>query len=192
MLLGFQNNAFADEKDKDKKKDQTSVTKTDSIKIKVNLDIHSDDTLVFDDYDEDDDDDKGDNSSIAAITIPGKVKTCIIPPNKYDGIDIASRITVLAPALDSFNNENLESEAMPPHIQTRIYPNPATANNQTIFVTHNLNSAVQVTVYTLSGQTILTRSFIEQKIELPGLATGLYLVNIAGENQSDTQRLLVK
>lgn len=190
VLLGFQHSAYADEKDKDKKKDQTTVTKTDTIKIKVNLDIHADDTLVFDDFDEDKDN-KGDNSTIAAFTVPNKVRVCVIP-----AITLETKVYSVVPEStdvdDSIETVPFENTIMPEAINTSIYPNPASANDQAIFVNHNLTSSVTITVYSLSGQVMNTVYTSEQKVELPGLATGIYIVHVAGENQSESQRLLVQ
>ena len=190
VLTGFQCSAFTDEKDKDKKKDQTTVTRTDTTKIKVNLDIQADDTLVFDDFDEDKDD-KGDNSTIAHA-ISGPIKTCIIPAKSEEIRWIACGFNRLSVKEDSTTTDLIESEEKITQLQTTIYPNPASANNQTIYISHNLSSAVTVTVYSLSGQVINSMSATEQKVELPSLASGIYIVNIAGEGQSDSQRLLVQ
>lgn len=189
VLLGFQCSAFTDEKDTYDKKDSTTVTKTDTTKIKVNLDIHADDTLVFDDFDEDKDE-KGDNSAIA-LMLPTKVRICIIP--RQQNLVIACGMIVRDPStqIDTSVVEPTNILHTQP-IHTTIYPNPASASDQSIYVSHNLNTTATITVYSLSGQIISTTQSIEQRVELPGLATGLYIVNIAGENQSDSQRLLVK
>lgn len=193
VLLGFQHSAYADEKDKDKKKDQTTVTKTDTIKIKVNLDIHADDTLVFDDFDEDKDD-KGDNGTIAAIKLPGSVRTCIIPALPMNTTVMACGVTTPVTEDDSSSDEesdNQTTEVSEP-LNTSIYPNPASPMTQSIYVTHNLKTNAIIQVFTLSGQKITTISSSEQRVELPGLASGIYIVHIAGEHQSDSQRLLVQ
>jgi hypothetical protein len=194
VLLGFQPNAFADEKDKDKKKDVKTVTQKDSIKIKVNLDVQSDDTLVFDDFDEDDDDDKGDNSTIATVVTPFKLKTCIMPMRHPETITIIECpslvITPSAIKLDTLPTADHNISIDPPEMS--VYPNPASATNQEIHVTHNITGTTKVMVYTLSGQVIQNITVSDNAVTLHGLATGLYIVHVSGDNQSTSKRLLVQ
>jgi hypothetical protein len=191
VLQGFQQSAFADEKDKDKEKDKTTATKTDSIIIKVDLDILADDTLVFDDYDEDDDNDKGDNSIVAFNT--GKTKICIIPLQNPEPAAICCSGPTYRSNSESDTSQSPISEE-PISIQaikSKIYPNPAT-KDQTIWITHNLPDKVTITVSSMSGQVIRTLTASDQKVNLDGLSSGMYLVGIAGNGLSESKRLLVQ
>ena len=190
VLLGFQHDAFADEKDKDKKTDQSKITQTDTIKIKVNLDIQADDTLVFDDFDEDGDDDKGDNSSIAH-NLSIRIISCHYPePTNLDIQELITDPTIV----DDQSKEESDSIALSESftLTSRIYPNPAMANNQGIFVEHNLTGIARITVYTISGQIAFTTSTISKKVKIDSLTTGLYIVNISGVGNSDSKKLLVQ
>ncbi|MFT5723631.1 MAG: hypothetical protein ACI9JN_000748 [Bacteroidia bacterium] len=190
VLMGFQHSAYADEKDKDKHKDKTTITKKDTIKIKVNLDIQADDTLVFDDFDEDDDDDKGDNSSIALSIVQTKVTVCIIPRQNPE-ILLISCGYILPHKIDSSATPSPISAQTEQPLESNLYPNPA-SSDQSVWVTHNITDEVTITVYTMSGQVIKTLSTVDQKIKLPGLSTGMYLVHISGNGASESKRLLVQ
>jgi hypothetical protein len=173
VLLGFQQSAFADEKDKDKEKDKTTVTKTDSIIIKVDLDI------------------LGDNSIVAFN--PGKTKICIIPLQNTEPVAICCCGPTYRSNSESDTSQSPISEE-PISIQaikSKIYPNPAT-KDQTIWITHNLPDKVTITVYSMSGQVIRTLTASDQKVNLHGLSSGMYLVGIAGNGLSESKRLLVQ
>lgn len=190
VLLGFQHNAFAHEKDKDKKTDQSTVTRTDTVKIKVNLDIQSDDTLVFDDFDEDGDDDKGDNSSIA-LTQKNKTFSCNFP--SQTAIDIQEKSIDLQIVHDEPEEEIDGSfEAEPFAMTSRVYPNPATADEQSIFVEHNLSGHTQITVYSMSGQVAFNTETDSKRVKIDSLKSGIYIVNISGVGNSDSKKLLVQ
>ncbi len=145
---------------------------------------------MFDDFDEDKDD-KGDNSSIAAFALPITSRVCIIPAIPFDQT-MKSVKSESTDQVDSAETAPIENTFMTEVIKTSIYPNPASANDQSIFVNHNLTTSATITVYSLSGQVMNTIYTSEQKVEIPGLASGIYIVNIAGDNQSDSQRLLVQ
>jgi hypothetical protein len=195
VLLGFQSNAFADDKDKDKKKDKPTVTRTDTVVIKVNIEIQSDDTLVFDDFDEDDNDGKKDNGSIAIVQVIPPVYRCIIPKQDITHKLSVCTVTIVSETDDTQTDilsdilSDINDDAV---LESNIYPNPALANSQSIWVTHNLTSNVTISVYTLTGQVIRNLNTDQQKVEMPGLSTGLYIVHIAGAGQSESKRLLVE
>ena len=191
VLLGFQHNAFADEKDKDKKTDQSTVTRTDTIKIKVNL-RHSMQTtlLVFDDFDEDGDDDKGDNSSIA-LTQNIKTFSCNLP--SQTAIDIQEKSIDPQIVHDRARRRNRWLfEAEPFAMTSRVYPNPATADEQSIFVEHNLSGHTHITVYSMSGQVAFNTETDSKRVKIDSLTSGIYIVNISGVGNSDSKKLLVQ
>ena len=186
VLLGFQHNAFADEKDKD----QTKVTKSDTIKIKVNLDIHADDTLVFDDFDEDDDD-KGDNSSIAFVAPTTSIQTSNYPSS---GVDVppTSETNQGPTSQDPTQPEDSSVSPTPFPIHTKVYPNPASASSDHIYIEHNLTDIAQVIIYSISGNIVYHLNTHENKIEVDGLSVGMYIVNISGSGTSESKKLLIQ
>ena len=78
-----------------------------------------------------------------------------------------------------------------------IYPNPA-KNNATVKVNLETSSKVQVQVLNTIGQVVKTVSAQGQtgvnsiNVELSGLSSGIYLVNIKVDNASSTKKLVIE
>ncbi len=197
VLTGFQCSAFVSKKDKekDKKKNETTVVIQDTIKIIIEKDISVGDTLVFDDFDEDDNEDD-DNSSIAsndgrkaAVTmgsIESTPKQQEVFFNSGTSISDSSQEEVIAEPGEVF--ENVFSEK----VDLKIFPNPSAQNNGPVTVTHQLNSTVTISVFSLTGQLIRSTNTTEKSVQFYDLKAGTYLIHVSNNELSDSKRLLVQ
>ncbi|MGO3706558.1 MAG: T9SS type A sorting domain-containing protein [Mesonia hippocampi] len=70
-----------------------------------------------------------------------------------------------------------------------IYPNPA--NTYVNIQTAN-NQAVNVAIYNLLGQEVLTQNNVQNTVNLEGLQKGLYIIKVSNAHVNFTQKLIVK
>ena len=67
--------------------------------------------------------------------------------------------------------------------EIKIYPNPA--NNQ-LFVQANTIEPIEIQVFTLNGQLLLTESAItDHKIDVSNLSSGVYLIRIGTAKKTE-------
>ncbi len=73
----------------------------------------------------------------------------------------------------------------------RLYPNPAVNE---YFIVDNIEGKGQVSIYSLSGQLVLSQELIQvkQRINLPGLESGVYQVKVETSKGILTTKLVVK
>lgn len=206
VLFGFQHNAFADENEKkeDGKKTSSSVAKNDTIIIRTGGDITVGDTLVFDDFDEDEGTEKGENSSIAALIIPpasSNVGGNTNPDQEVDATTLGttdqtyqSNVSETGDQLvtSSSETEERQEQLFSEPLDINVYPNPASQAFEPVTITHNLNSEVAITIFTLTGEVAQTMTTSEREVHISNLNSGMYIVQITGEDQQKSQRLIVQ
>ncbi len=193
VFFGFQLNAFADEEKEKKEEKSTSTTaKRDTIVIKTIGDITVGDTLVFDDFDEDEDDD-GENGSIAMI-VPQTQNPKVIQQSNSTLYQtgrcsvVIQTIQVDQTQIPQQNNSVLEETEL---LEINVYPNPTAQALHPIHITHNLNSEVQISIFSINGQLAKTISTTDKMTTVSDLNTGIYVVTIIGENQMESRKLIV-
>jgi hypothetical protein len=73
--------------------------------------------------------------------------------------------------------------------QIEIFPNPT---NGFIKINADLGGRKELTVMTISGQTVLKDSFLNKKktLDLSSLPAGMYLVKITSKDGNVTQRII--
>ncbi|MAZ73498.1 MAG: hypothetical protein CMC70_10170 [Flavobacteriaceae bacterium] len=72
--------------------------------------------------------------------------------------------------------------------QFSVYPNPAYIN--TITITSETNTAMEVTVFTCTGKKVIT-VITQDNLDISKLSSGLYLLKIVQDNTVETQKLVV-
>ncbi|MBB4119432.1 hypothetical protein GGR32_001730 [Mesonia hippocampi] len=70
-----------------------------------------------------------------------------------------------------------------------IYPNPA---NTYVNIQTTNNQAVNIAIYNLLGQEVLTQNNVQNTVNLEGLQKGLYIIKVSNAHVNFTQKLIVK
>lgn len=72
----------------------------------------------------------------------------------------------------------------------RIYPNPV--SNGTLFIETNANAEKTVTVYDVLGKQVLNTTTTDNTINVAGLNSGVYIVNITEEGKTASRKLVIR
>ncbi len=97
------------------------------------------------------------------------------------------------PSLEITYYENNSATAIEPDATQsaiKLYPNPATTH----FTVESEEGTGRVSVYGLSGELVLSEALTQttQRVDIPQLTKGVYLVKVETANASYTQKLVVK
>lgn len=73
-----------------------------------------------------------------------------------------------------------------------LYPNPA--NNILYITTNDFHKAVQLQVYDITGQVVLSETFSgnNHSINVSGLAAGVYIINLESDSKTERVKFLIK
>ena len=70
-----------------------------------------------------------------------------------------------------------------------IYPNPVIDN---LFITTDATNIEQITIYSVSGQLVMTAATNDKTVDVSALTEGVYVLQIQTENGISTQRFVKK
>lgn len=77
------------------------------------------------------------------------------------------------------------------NIDVNIYPNPV--SNGQITIDHQLNGDVELTLYTISGKKVMNQQIGENdKLDVSGLNSGVYLLQLVNGSTKATEKIIVK
>ncbi|MBV1922722.1 MAG: T9SS type A sorting domain-containing protein [Flavobacteriaceae bacterium] len=71
-----------------------------------------------------------------------------------------------------------------------IYPNPATQGF--VNITSQLNGDKEVAVYNVLGKQVINTTIANERLNIAGLSSGIYIVKVTQDNISATKKLVVK
>ena len=81
-------------------------------------------------------------------------------------------------------NANFELE------NVTVVPNPSTNNSVTI--TSSFNEDIEVVVFDMLGKQISSQKLYNNKLDVSGLKSGMYLLKISQKEKTTTKKLVVK
>lgn len=90
-------------------------------------------------------------------------------------------------AQDTIDINNLRNDEI---AGFKLYPNPAIAD--VVYVTTQLNNLIEVKVYDVFGELVLTEKLSTKAMNISRLSPGVYVVQVTENGKSITRKLVIK